>query len=211
MEKRNTALVLEVFVKVRVGKFVGAFELIVIIKLFLNCVVCEVNFTWGVLHCKFWWRGSDVAFFIPVERLDAQDLDAKHKTADIEFSPLVEHWPDVLLKDKGLFHRFWRVSGNVVQDISVVFKNFNSSTSVWIFPRLQKPRMLALQLFRLIRNILNFLLPIECCNVVSFRHQLIRVSGPPFAELPQVLVKHFLWGDFVVIGNVVENCSFLVV
>lgn len=45
MEKRNTALVLEVFVKVRVGKFVGAFELIVIIKLFLNCVVCEVNFT----------------------------------------------------------------------------------------------------------------------------------------------------------------------
>lgn len=99
LEKFNPILILQVFVKICVRKFIGTFEFIVILKLFLNCIICEMNLWGSFIHSEFRGRSSYVALFIPVKSLTAKDLHTEHITPDIKFSALIEHRLDVFLQN----------------------------------------------------------------------------------------------------------------
>ncbi len=146
--------------KIRVGKFVGRFELSIVLMMLLDSVIGEMyKLIVEILHIELLRSGSYVAVLEPIPLLVSVDAGQADVASDIELSLLVEEGHDVLLHyvcsgtTKGV-HFF---SLDDLLYLLETLDHFYSITTVCVFSWFYKP---SVPFFRLeaVFQLLSFLL-----------------------------------------------------
>lgn len=205
-----------------VGYFVERFIFLIVGVLFLNCVVCQVDFRFEVADIELVRCRPHVPFFVPPPPHHSEHVSYQHVVSDIELSAIVEqrtidiHLHNVrtlcflLIEVRVLCGP--PISPLSLLDYTIKFVNFvddsNASSLIAVLPRLDNPNV---SFFILIDNSFLFLnlalaLNLFCSFFVVVDKLVILWVFDSLADMEgqgQVVV-HILLEQSVVLSQVIK-------
>ena len=129
-----------------IWKFVAVFILAIILWLFLDGIIGQVNQPiLQIFQCELFATRPDVPLLIPICLVDTINWCEQHISSNIEFSLVIKEGHQVFLDYVWAFSSSGFFS--VFHDFSYFIKAFihlNATALIWIFPRFYNPEIFLL-------------------------------------------------------------------
>lgn len=200
--------VVEISLKSGVWKFVSFFIFAIILAVFLNRIICEVNkFIIDLFKIKLFRRCPNVPCFVPVSFDETVNRCDKQVMPDVEFSVIVKERLQVLLNDKCL--RLSIFVKLLVPHQSFDFNggcDWNSVSSIRVLSWFYDPNSLFFFKLLLFKFLDSYVILIPRNDMIRVWQVRKRIYVLHFRIVPvHQFKKNFLWSNDRVIWNVVGD------
>lgn len=133
------AVYLYIFSHFLIRQLVAWFIFTIVLSVFLNSIVGQVNHFVCLFVAEWFWRRADVSLFKPVSLDPFVDEDQQGITTDVKFPLAIQVRSDIALDDVCVF---WRDSVQMWLNVGSRFMDSDAISSIGVFSRFDDPQIL---------------------------------------------------------------------